>query len=97
MYVVWVFRPRGTVGKNLGTQNQGSVVGRDRIVVSTLRCGRSNPGSNPGHGMAFPRMSMLEEQCLTLPCSFRSVVVYVSKTSDGLHEHLRTVLSVSIV
>ena len=22
---------------------------RDRIVVSTLRCGRSNPGSNPGH------------------------------------------------
>ena len=26
--------------------------GRDRIVVSTLRCGRSNPGSNPGHGSA---------------------------------------------
>ena len=25
--------------------------GRDRIVVSTLRCGRNNPGSNPGHGM----------------------------------------------
>ena len=24
---------------------------RDRIVVSTLRCGRSNPGSNPGHGI----------------------------------------------
>ena len=24
---------------------------RDRIVVSTLRCGRNNPGSNPGHGM----------------------------------------------
>ena len=22
---------------------------RDRIVVSTLRCGRNNPGSNPGH------------------------------------------------
>ena len=21
---------------------------RDRIVVSTLRCGRNNPGSNPG-------------------------------------------------
>ena len=27
-------------------------VGRDRIVVSTLRCGRNNPGSNPGHGRA---------------------------------------------
>ena len=25
--------------------------GRDCIVVSTLRCGRNNPGSNPGHGI----------------------------------------------
>ena len=23
---------------------------RDRVVVSTLCCGRNNPGSNPGHG-----------------------------------------------
>ena len=23
----------------------------DRLVVRTLRCGRNNPGSNPGHGM----------------------------------------------
>ena len=28
-----------------------SPVSRDRLVVRTLRCGRSNPGSNPGHGM----------------------------------------------
>ena len=28
-----------------------SEVGRDRIVVSTSRCGRDNPGSNPGHGI----------------------------------------------
>ena len=27
--------------------------GRDRIVVSTSRCGRDNPGSNPGHGSPF--------------------------------------------
>ena len=27
---------------------------RDRIVVSTLRCGRNNPGSNPGHGTWQP-------------------------------------------
>ena len=27
--------------------------GRDRIVVSTSRCGRDNPGSNPGHGTFF--------------------------------------------
>ena len=25
--------------------------GRDRLVVRTLRCGRNNPGSNPGHGI----------------------------------------------
>ena len=30
----------------------GAVARRDRIVVSTLRCGRSNLGSNPSHGMA---------------------------------------------
>ena len=23
---------------------------RDRLVVRTLRCGRNDPGSNPGHG-----------------------------------------------
>lgn len=23
---------------------------RDRLMVRILRCGRSNPGSNPGHG-----------------------------------------------
>ena len=27
---------------------------RDRLVVRTLRCGRSNPGSNPGHGSFLP-------------------------------------------
>ena len=30
-----------------------SVSSRDRLVVRTLRCGRSNPGSNPGHGSDF--------------------------------------------
>ena len=33
-------------------QGAAPVTRRDRIVVSTLRCGRSNPGSNPGHGIA---------------------------------------------
>ena len=28
-----------------------SSVSRDSLVVRTLRCGRSNPGSNPGHGI----------------------------------------------
>ena len=26
---------------------------RDRLVVRTLRCGRNNPGSNPGYGTFF--------------------------------------------
>ena len=30
------------------------LVSRDRLVVRTLRCGRSNPGSNPGHGNFLP-------------------------------------------
>ena len=30
---------------------QLNTTGRDRLVVRTLRCGRSNPGSNPGHGI----------------------------------------------
>ena len=32
--------------------DQVSLFSRDRIVVSTSRCGRDNPGSNPGHGKA---------------------------------------------
>ena len=32
------------------TGSQLYLSGRDRLVVRTLRCGRSNPGSNPGHG-----------------------------------------------
>ena len=32
------------------TRNPIAVLSRDRLVVRTLRCGRSNPGSNPGHG-----------------------------------------------
>ena len=33
------------------TRNPIAVLSRDRLVVRTLRCGRSNPGSNPGHGI----------------------------------------------
>ena len=32
------------------TRNPIAVLSRDRLVVRTLRCGRSNPGSNPGLG-----------------------------------------------
>ena len=41
---------------------------RDRLVVRTLRCGRSNPGSNPGHGMDkifFSKASNIKMRILT--------------------------------
>ena len=34
----------------LARRQSSSPYSRDRLVVRTLRCGRSNPGSNPGHG-----------------------------------------------
>ena len=39
------------------TRNPIAVLSRDRLVVRTLRCGRSNPGSNPGHGRAYSVMA----------------------------------------
>ena len=39
------------------------LLSRDRLVVRTLRCGRSNPGSNPGHGKTatfFPHFPSCE-------------------------------------
>ena len=35
----------------MGSVYHPSVFRCDRLVVRTLRCGRNNPGSNPGHGM----------------------------------------------
>ena len=61
---------------------------RDRIVVSTLRCGRNNPGSNPGHGRKIFNEKLISEHakwqsgatsCLrtilfyTIPMSFGSL------------------------
>ncbi|KAJ9599301.1 hypothetical protein L9F63_010215, partial [Diploptera punctata] len=42
---------------NLGYcgHNLESLSSRDRLVVRTLRCGRNNPGSNPGHGSAYAK------------------------------------------
>ena len=56
-------------------ESQVSLFSRDRIVVSTSRCGRDNPGSNPGHGKAPQGSSWLLadetfcyiSKCLELP------------------------------
>ena len=39
---------------------------RDRLVVRTLRCGRSNPGSNPGHGTFFSLRGSSREKTFIL-------------------------------
>ena len=52
-------------------------VRRDRLVVRTLRCGRSNPGSNPGHGrIVFFFLNFLLQRfgCFACPgCSTWSI------------------------
>ena len=48
---IWKFRYLSGYLKQ--PSQQLCLSGRDRLVVRTLRCGRSNPGSNPGHGI-FP-------------------------------------------
>ena len=39
-----------------------SPVSRDRLVVRTLRCGRSNPGSNPGHGINILTIQLVKKK-----------------------------------
>ena len=65
--------PRWAGTKLIGTQAFGFLFGniskvifrmfasRDRIVVSTLRCGRNNPGSNPGHGRKIFNEKLISE------------------------------------
>ena len=46
-----------------------SLTSRDRLVVRTLRCGRSNPGSNPGHGSStfvFAPTCQFKKLCIPL-------------------------------
>ena len=47
------------------------VARRDRIVVSTLRCGRSNLGSNPSHGIILWSLF-----CSTLSLMNSSLQIY---------------------
>ena len=43
------------------TKTSWLLASRDRIVVSTLRCGRNNPGSNPGHGRKIFNEKLISE------------------------------------
>ena len=45
--------------KGKPSQLEDTTASRDRIVVSTLRCGRSNPGSNPGHSNSVRSFKLL--------------------------------------
>ena len=55
---------------------------RDRLEVRTLRCGRNNPGSNPGHGTFFFLLLVLPEICVHILNS--SYVIGKTKLSSGV-------------
>ena len=48
--------------------------GRDRIVVSTSRCGRDNPGSNHGHGRAVFSVTAWSASFCLLQCKLESIL-----------------------
>lgn len=59
---------------------------RDRLVVRTLRCGRNNPGSNPGHGIghllkgksADETFTSLVQECIEIAITFNSCWLWIS-------------------
>ena len=51
-------------------------VSRDRLVVRTLRCGRNNPGSNPGHGNFF----------LLFPSPLLNTIIHTAFFFKGKHD-----------
>ena len=53
-------------------------VRRDRIVVSTLRCGRNNPGSNPGHGTLLHFLTRLHSEINILQCTLTIKVMILA-------------------
>ena len=44
------FPPKVVTRVTMQVKNHYIQESRDRLVVRTLRCGRNNPGSNPGYG-----------------------------------------------
>ena len=54
------------------------VVRRDRLVVRTLRCGRSNPGSNPGHGTFFSFFILYSIFLITIFYYYLSTLVSIT-------------------
>ena len=64
---------------------------RDRLVVRTLRCGRSNPGSNPGHGTFFPFVFLLfiflSSFCKAMKYLFQDELCEIQKQK---RHHLKT-------
>ena len=71
---------------------------RDRIVVSTSRCGRDNPGSNPGHGRGC-EVSIRLSQPVFYECFYYLEPLFVTTDSQKYKIQLEggytTYLSVS--
>ena len=52
----------------------GKMVSRDRVVIRTRRCGRSNPGSNPGPGNSFLKLLYFEFSKVLENCQIRNIL-----------------------
>ena len=80
------------------------MVSRDCLVVRTLRCGRSNPGSNPGPGMPFLTLFIFilprcQKNCqLKIFCSYncRWEVRIVKNCDRGLENALSVFRRISL-
>ena len=70
---------------------------RDRLVVRTLRCGRSNPGSNPGHGIFCTSPDMPEGafwDVSSLVCFWQQFELNRDVPNDSGHDRRRGYSSV---
>ena len=77
--------------------------GRDRIVVSTSRCGRDNPGSNPGHGRdkdaSLVRQSsyFCKNKCCYISIRRWLKIIEKSNTDDCCHGWCKTADAMAVM
>ena len=60
-------------------------------MVSTSRCGRDNPGSNPGHGInatVFALIKLEDIMSLEFPFYFKNTVLAVIGNSENFYSCL---------
>ena len=70
-------RAQVSSARQIFTHTSKPLASRDRLVVRTLRCGRSNPGSNPGHGMQRLLLTTRVRTRVKTPHSYHGLYFYL--------------------